>query len=57
MPLSRVVHKSHSFAEAEEWDITQHISLTPEQRQAIARELKRRCWGENPPDVRSTRGQ
>jgi hypothetical protein len=57
MPLTRVVHKSLSFAEAEEWDIRQHISLTPEQRQAIARELKRRRWGDNPPDVRQPRGQ
>jgi hypothetical protein len=55
MPLERVVHKSRSFAEAEEWDIAQQLGLTPEQRQAIARELKRRFWGDKRPDVRATR--
>lgn len=55
MPLERVVHKSRSFAEADAWDIAQQLSLTPEQRQAIARELKRRFWGDNRPDVRASR--
>jgi len=57
MRLARVVHKSHSFVEADEWDGAQQIRLSPEQRQAIARELKRRCWGDNPPDIRSAKTQ
>lgn len=50
--MERVFHKASSFKEAEEWEILQQIRLTPEQRQAIAAELKRRIFGENPPDVR-----
>lgn len=52
MRLARVVHKSRSFAESDEWDVAQQIGLSPEQRQTIAGELKRRFWGDDPPDIR-----
>jgi hypothetical protein len=53
VPLERIMHKSSSFKEAEEWDIKQHLAMTPEQRQAAARGLKRRYYGDNRPDVRA----
>lgn len=57
MPLERVFHKSRSFEEAEEWDVEQQLTMTPEQRQAAARELKRRFYGDNRPDVAAAGGQ
>jgi hypothetical protein len=50
--IARVVNKAHSFAEAQEWDILQNIRMSPEERRDVARELKRRVYGENCPDVR-----
>ncbi len=50
--LRRVYKKSNNFRDAEEWDILQHIQMTPEERQQVAAELRRRVYGENPPDVR-----
>ncbi|MBN2384043.1 hypothetical protein JXQ70_14300 [bacterium] len=50
--MERIVNKAKSFKEADEWDIIQQLSMTPEQRQAIARELKRRMYGDHVPDVR-----
>ncbi len=41
-----------SFREAEEWDIRQHISMTPEERQEVSRQLRIRYYGEDRPDVR-----
>lgn len=48
----RVVHRSTSFAEAREWEILQELSMTPGQRQRVAKALKERFYGKNPPDVR-----
>jgi hypothetical protein len=50
--IKRVVHKAKNFQEAEEWDILQNIRMTPEERQAAAKELRIRFYGENVPDVR-----
>jgi hypothetical protein len=50
--IEPVVHKAQSFAEAEVWDILQNIRMTPEERRRVARELKRRAYGDNCPDVR-----
>jgi len=50
--IARVVNKAHSFAEAQEWDIQQNVRMTPEERQRVARELKRRAYGKKCPDVR-----
>ena len=50
--MKRVVHKSRSFKEAEQWDIHQQKTMTPEQRQRIAREIKERVYGVDCPDVR-----
>jgi len=53
--MEKVVHVARSFADAERWDIEQQIRLTPEQRQAIAGELRKRVYGPHPPDVRTSR--
>jgi hypothetical protein len=50
--MKRVVHKAKNFCEADEWDIKQHISMSPIQRQEISRMLKTKYYGENNPDVR-----
>jgi len=50
--MKRIVHKSKDYEEAERWDIKQQKEMTSQERQAAAKELKRRVYGENPPDVR-----
>ena len=49
--INSVVNKAANSREANLWDIKQQKNLSSEERQAIARELKRRVYGENPPDV------
>jgi len=41
-----------SFSEQEAWDIQHYISLSPEERQRIARELRERYYGANPRCIR-----
>ena len=50
--MKRIVNISRNAREAEEWDIRQHISMTPEERQEAARILKERVYGRDCPDVR-----
>ena len=50
--MERVFRESKSFKQAEEWDILQHISLTPEQRQEASEQLRARVYGNHAPDVR-----
>jgi hypothetical protein len=50
--MRKVVRKSHSFEAAEWWDIRQHVSLSPEERQKAAKELRHRVFGKNARDVR-----
>ena len=50
--MKRIVHKSHSFQEAEKWDIQQQINMTPQQRLESAKELRKRVYGTNLLDVR-----
>ena len=47
-------HKSFNYTDAESWDIQQQIQMTPEERQAVARQLRIRVYGSNPPDVRES---
>jgi len=51
--MKKVVHKSSSFKAAELWDISQHISLSSEERQEVARELRHRVFGKKARDVRA----
>jgi hypothetical protein len=53
--MEKVIHKAKDHKEAREYDIKQIISLTPEERQKIVRELQRRNYGENCPDVRESK--
>lgn len=49
-----IVHIAKSFQEADAWDITQHIQMTPEERQEVAKQLRDRYYGKHAPDVRDT---
>jgi adenylylsulfate kinase-like enzyme len=51
--IKRVVHISHNFVDAELWDIKQQVSLSPEERQKAAKELKSRAFGIAVRDVRA----
>lgn len=50
--MKRVFNKAKTKKEAEEWDIFQNISMTPDERLYVSDELKRRVYGPNCPDVR-----
>jgi hypothetical protein len=50
--MERVLQKSRSFKQAEKWDIFQHISMTPEQRQEAAAQIRERIYGKSVLDVR-----
>ena len=49
---SKAVKIFKSFREQEAWDIQYYINLSPEERQRIARELRERYYGKNPPRIR-----
>ena len=50
--MKRIVNIARSFKEAEEWDIKQQISMTPDERLQISRILRERVYGKNCVDVR-----
>jgi len=50
--IPRIVNKARSYAEADDWDVMQHIRMTPDERRRVAKELKRRFYGDDCPDVR-----
>ena len=50
--MKRIVNKAKNNKEAERWDIRQQLSMTPEERQKISKELKKKFYGTNPPDVK-----
>lgn len=52
--IKRVFHKAKNKKDAEEWDILQQISMTPDQRLSAAQELKKRVFGRKRPDVKET---
>lgn len=49
---ARAVRIFKSYEEQEKWDIQYYISLSPEERQSIARELRERYFGTNRPRIR-----
>jgi hypothetical protein len=53
--MDRIVNISRTFKEADEWTKRQHREMTPNERMAVAWELKLRAYGPNPPDVREGR--
>jgi len=50
--MKRIFHKAKNHREAEWWDIRQQISMSSDERQRIAKELKRKFFGMNNRDVR-----
>jgi hypothetical protein len=50
--MDREVHKAKSFADADRWDREQMWAMTPDERMAIAKELRDRVFGKDCPDVR-----
>jgi hypothetical protein len=50
---SKAVKIFKSFEDQEAWDIQYYINLSPEERQRIARELRKRYYGKNPPRIRA----
>lgn len=53
--MERIVNKAKDHKEAREYEILQVINMTAEQRQRIVRELQKRYYGDNCPDIRETR--
>jgi len=51
--MERILNKAKNSNEAEKWDILQQIKMSPEERMKVAKELKKKFYGNNPPDVRS----
>lgn len=45
-------HIAIGFAAARAWEIEQELAMTPDERLDAARELARRVYGVNAPDVR-----
>ena len=50
--LSRIVNRASSFRAADEWDISQQLAMTADERRLVAQELRRRFYGDRCPDVR-----
>ena len=42
--MERIVHKSHDFKSAAEWDIEQHVRMSPQERMRAARALKDKVY-------------
>jgi hypothetical protein len=52
--MKRISNKSKNFKEAENWDIEQHLHMTPEERQDAAKELRERVYGQKTVDVKES---
>jgi hypothetical protein len=53
--MDRIVNKSRTFKEADEWTRRQYREMTPNERIKVARELQCKVYGPNPPDAREGR--
>lgn len=42
--MKRIIHVAKSFEEAEQWDIEQHLSMTPEERLDILQALREQYY-------------
>lgn len=52
--MKHIAHKSHSFVDAEKWDIKQQINMTPQQRLQASKLLKELYYGKKNLDVRES---
>ncbi len=50
--MEKVFRKAKNHKEAETWDVIQQIMMSVEERQRVAKELKKRFYGNSSPDVR-----
>jgi hypothetical protein len=50
--MERVVHKASSHEEAHRWDVEQQVSMSPEERLRLSRQLKDRAYPADAKDVR-----
>ena len=50
--MEQVGRISHTFAEADEWDVQQQLEMSPQERLQAAHELKFRIYPRDSPDVR-----
>ena len=50
--IEKIVNIAKNFHEAEEWDIMQQISMTPDERFQAVFELTKQIYGEHVKDVR-----
>ncbi len=50
--MERIANKARNHKEAEIWDISQHINMTPQERLEIVDTLKKKVYGEDVKDVR-----
>jgi hypothetical protein len=50
--MERIVKKSKDFKEADEWDVLQQTTMTPDQRMKTAKELRDRYYGADSKKVR-----
>lgn len=50
--IKRIIHKARNHRDASKWDVLQQVKMTPEQRQEVAQELKKRYFGNMNTDVR-----
>ena len=51
--MERIVNKTRDFREADEWDIQQHLRMSPQERMRVARMLKDRVYSSDAKDVRA----
>lgn len=51
--MERIVHKTRDFRAADEWDMEQHLRMTPQERMRVARMLKDRVYSPEAKDVRA----
>jgi 4-hydroxy-3-methylbut-2-enyl diphosphate reductase IspH len=51
--MKRTFNKAKNHKEAEKWDIIQQTTMSPEERQQVAKEIRKKFYGSNSPDVRS----
>ena len=52
--MERICNKAKNYKEAEEWDIKQQLSMTSEERQDAAKELRERVYGRDNIDIKDS---
>jgi hypothetical protein len=51
--MRRIAHKAKSFKDADDWDVQQYLSMTPDERRKIAMMLKKKVYGKISESIRS----